>query len=95
MVAADVAVREAEESGAGEHAPLELRLAREKLDEAKRAIDGDEYELARRLAEQAYVDAQLAEAKAHSEKAREAAQEVRRTVDAVREEANRPARPPY
>jgi hypothetical protein len=95
MVAADIAVREAEESGAGERAPLELRLAHEKLERAKRAVDDDEYDLARLLAEEAYVDARLAEARARSEKARQDAEDVRRTADAIREEANRPARPPY
>jgi hypothetical protein len=95
MTAAEVAVRDAEESGAGERAALELRLAREKLDSAKRALDDHEWDLARRLAEEAYVDAQLAEVRARSAEARADAENVRRTADAVRDEANGPARPPY
>lgn len=36
---ADLAVRRAADAGAAQYAPLELRIAREKLDGAKRAMD--------------------------------------------------------
>jgi hypothetical protein len=87
---ADVAVREAEEVDAAEHAPLELRLAREKLEKARRAMDDDEYDRARRLSEEAFADAQLAEAKARAEKARLHAEELRKSVQVLRREAERP-----
>jgi hypothetical protein len=91
---AEVAVKKAEESDAGQHAPLELRVAREKLDKARRAMDDEEYDRARRLADEAFVDAQLAEARARSAKAKQAASAVRKSVEALRSEAARPPAEP-
>ncbi|MGH7833783.1 MAG: DUF4398 domain-containing protein, partial [Candidatus Binatia bacterium] len=54
---AGLAIREADQSKAAQYAPLELRRARDKLDEAERAMKGEDYVKARRLAEQALVDA--------------------------------------
>lgn len=65
---ADLALRKAEAVNAAELAPLDARLAREKLEKAKLAEkDGKNLE-ARRLAEQAEVDALVAEVKARSER---------------------------
>lgn len=89
MARAELAIREATENDASQAAPLELRLAREKLDKAKAAIVKDDYKEARFLAEQALADAQLAETKAESERARETAQELRKTIEALRTEAER------
>lgn len=86
---AEVAVWEASESRAPQHAPLELRKAREKLEGAKQALKSENYESARRLAEQALVDAQLAKAKADSQFARQNAEELQKTLDALRIEAER------
>ncbi|MGH7961165.1 MAG: DUF4398 domain-containing protein [Candidatus Binatia bacterium] len=86
---AELALREASETNASQEAPLELRLAREKLDKAKAAIVEDDYKEARFLAEQALADAQLAETKAESENARETARELRKTIEALRTEAER------
>jgi hypothetical protein len=90
VATADVAIRQAEEAEAPEYAPLELRLAREKLEKARRAMDDDEDERARRLSEEAFVDAQLAQAKARAEKARRHADEMERSVEALKSEAERP-----
>ena len=87
---AQVAIREADVSGAAQYAPLELRLAREKLDRARRALDDDDRDHARRLSEEALADAQLAEAKTSSAKARHNADEVRKSIEALQSEANRP-----
>ena len=87
---AEVALREAEVSGSAQYAPLELRLAREKLDQARRAMDDDDRDRAWRLSEEALADAQLAEAKTNSEKARRNAEEVRKSIEALRTEATRP-----
>lgn len=86
MSRADAAVREAEQSGAQQHAPLELRFAREKHSAAQAAMGREDYEEARRLAEQAIANAQLAEAKADAADARAAAQEVRKGVETLRRE---------
>ena len=73
---AELAVQEADTKTASQYAPLELKTAREQLAEAKRAMDDEEYDEARRLVDQALANAQLAEAKAGAEKARLAAAEL-------------------
>jgi hypothetical protein len=87
---AEIAVRKADEIGAVQYAPLELHVAREKLEQAGEATNRKEYDQARRLADEALVDAELAETIARAEKARRHAEEVRKTVDALRGESWRP-----
>jgi hypothetical protein len=89
VASAEMAVRQADEGLAPQHAPAELRVAREKLVAAQKAMNDEDYEQARRLAEQATVDAQLAHAKAHSVQTQQEAAELRKTIDALREEAIR------
>ena len=89
LAAADLAVQQATKSKAPQYSPLELRKAMDKLDEAKRAMTKEEYVKARRLAEEALVDAQLAEAKADSEDARRTASDVRESLETLRREAER------
>jgi hypothetical protein len=86
---AELAVQEADTKTASQYAPLELKTAREQLAEAKRAMDDEEYDEARRLADQALVNAQLAEAKAGAEKARLAAAELQKSIQTLRTEVQR------
>lgn len=86
---ADLAIASANTSGAPTDAPLELQLAREKAEKAKSALQSNDFKLAQRLAEQAQVDAQLAEAKAESESARASAVELEQTIGVLRDEAER------
>lgn len=86
---ADLAIASANTSGAPTDAPLELELAREKAEKAKSAIRAHDFELAQRMAEQAQVDAQLAQAKAESESARTSASELEQTISVLRDEAAR------
>jgi hypothetical protein len=72
---------------ASEYAPAEMQRAMDKLGRAKQALADEKYEDARRLAEQAQIDAQLAEAKARSENARQMAQQAQQTIEALRREA--------
>jgi len=69
--------------------PVELRLAREELDSARLALDVRDYERARRLAEQALADARVAEARAETESVRQAARDLRLTIETLRAEAAR------
>jgi len=69
--------------------PIELRLAMDELDRARLALDTRDYERARRLADQALVDAQLAEVRAATENSRRIACEVRLSSEALRDEAVR------
>lgn len=89
---AETAVKVAKESNATIHAPLELRLAEEKLNGAQAAIEQEEFVKAQRLADEALMDAKLAEAKSLSEKAKKRVQEVRESIDMLRQELERTQR---
>jgi hypothetical protein len=71
MSAAQTAVTGAEEADAAKYAPSDLDRARDKLMRAQAAMQEEENEEARRLAEEALVDARAAEAKARAEAAQE------------------------
>lgn len=93
LAAADVAVRNAEEAPAAAHAPAPLRRAQDKLEQARAAMQEEEYVLARRLAEQAEVDAELAAAEARAELGRQNVEELRKSIEALRREAEQSAGP--
>jgi hypothetical protein len=86
---ADLAVQEADKKTASQYAPLELQTAREQLDKAKRAMDAKEYDTARQMSDEAFVNAQLAEAKAGAEKSRQAAAELEKSIQTLRGELQR------
>lgn len=71
---------------AGADAPVEVSQAREKLERATAAVARKDYDVARRLAEQAEADANLAEAKSHSVRSDRALREVREGIRQLREE---------
>lgn len=85
------AVAHAEAAGAQALAPAEMSLARDKLRRAQLAVGAGAPIEARRLAQQAQVDALLAEAKAESSKSKKAADEVQAASRALREEMGRKA----
>jgi hypothetical protein len=88
--AADIAVRKAESSGAGQNAALEMHRAREGLDAAReKANDKRTYDSARRLAEKSRADAELAEAKSRAVMAENAAEQEGKTIDVLRSETER------
>lgn len=86
---ADMAVNQAMNANAQQYAPAELQRALDKVARAKQAMADENYERARRLAEKAQVDAQVAEAKARSGNARQAAREAQQTIETLRREAQR------
>lgn len=92
IAAAETALTEAANANAIERAPAPLALARDKLERARRAAAAGENHEAARLAEQALADAQLAAAEARSDVAREHAEELRRSIQTLRDEVSR--RPP-
>lgn len=83
------AVRSALSSEATRYAPVEMSEAQRKFREAERAMQSENFEEARRLAEQAEWDARVAERKARAAKAQQAAEEARRGVEELREESLR------
>jgi hypothetical protein len=87
--AADLAVNQAEQANAPAQASGPYQLARDKLERARDAMEDGENLEARRLAEQALVDAQLAEAQARSEVARSNAAELRTSIETLQDEIAR------
>ncbi len=86
-------IAQAESSGAVEFAPVELKSARDKLSQAKIAMDKEENLKAKLLADEAMVDANLAEAKARSAKAQKVVEEFKESINVLREEMNRKTNP--
>lgn len=86
-------IAQAERSGAVEFAPLELKSARDKLNQAKLAMDNEENLKARRLADEAMVDANLAEARARSAKSQKVVDELKESIRVLREEMDRKSSP--
>lgn len=87
--AAEVALRQAQASAAPQHAPAELRMAADKFAAAQSAMRRGEYEQARRHAEQALVDAQLAETKARTTEAQQMVRQMRASIESLKREAER------
>lgn len=75
--------------GATEHAPLEMQKAREKLELARAAMHDERYADARRFADEALVDAELARAKAEAAAMERNAEELMLTIERLRDEAQR------
>jgi predicted S18 family serine protease len=82
----ETVIRQAGQIGADDYAPLELRQARQKLEQARATYNREDYEEAARLAEQAKVDAELAQIKTLSGKAQLAVRELRESIRLLQEE---------
>ena len=89
MAVSRAAVSDATSVGGNEFAPVELKSAMEKMAGAERAMKDEDYVLARQLAEQAQVDAQLAGATARTAKAKKAAEAVQEDSRVLSQELNR------
>jgi uncharacterized protein DUF4398 len=91
IAVAKESVQRAEQSGAPELAPVEMAAARDKLARAEKAAADREAVPANQLAEQANVDARLAEATAQQQRAHKAAMEFDASMQALRSESMRNA----
>jgi hypothetical protein len=87
------ALDEADQAGASESAPLLLRNARQKLQQAEAAAANDDMQRAQFLADEAAVDAELAAEMARAANAQAAVDELRESVRVLREEIERSRRP--
>jgi hypothetical protein len=83
------AVADAVGAGGAEFAPIQMKSARDKLDLAKQAMVAKDYKRAIELANEAQADAKLAQAKANSAKAQQAAQALQDDIRFLREEVDR------
>lgn len=80
MAAAKAAVDSADATGAPAYAPTETRLAADKLAGAKKALADKDYVLAKQLADESQLDAQLAVRKMQTAKSSQAADAARKAA---------------
>jgi hypothetical protein len=80
------AVDDAVNAGANEFAAADLASAQGKIHGMDAALEQRQFDIARRLAEQAELDARLAETKARSAKAEMAASELQESISILRRE---------
>jgi hypothetical protein len=93
IAVARASVQRAEQSGAPELAPVEMATARDKLARAERAAADREAQPATLWAEQANVDARLAEATAEQQRSQMAAMEFDASMQTLRSESMRNTQP--
>jgi glutathione synthase/RimK-type ligase-like ATP-grasp enzyme len=93
IAVAKASVQRAEQSGAPELAPVEMAAARDKLARAEKAAASNNEQPATQLAEQANVDAELAEATARQQRSHKAAMEFDTSMQALRSESMRNSQP--
>ncbi len=89
IAVAKASVQRAEQSGAPQYAPVELATARDKLGRAERAAADHDAQPATLLAEQANIDAELAEATATQQISHKAAADFDANMQALRNESLR------
>ena len=93
IAVAKESVQRAERAGAPELAPVEMATARDKLARAEKAAADRDGQPATQLAEQAIVDARLAEATAEQHRSQLAAMEFDASMQALRSESMRNTQP--
>jgi Domain of unknown function (DUF4398) len=93
IAVAKVSVQRAEQAGAPELAPVEMQTARDKLAQAEKAAADRKAVPADQFADQANVDAQLAEATALEAKSHKASTEFDASLQALRQESLRNSQP--
>ncbi|MFA5982926.1 MAG: DUF4398 domain-containing protein [Methylococcaceae bacterium] len=79
-------IRESDINKSTEYAPLEIRIARENLDAAKAALAAGHNDEAKRLAEKVAVDVETAGAKADSVRAKNAVDELQKSIRTLSQE---------
>jgi hypothetical protein len=93
IAVAKASLQHAEQSGAPQLAPVELATARDKLARAEKALADHDLKTASAMAEQANIDAQVAEASAVQQHSHAAAAEFDTSMQALRSESMRSTQP--
>jgi uncharacterized protein DUF4398 len=86
---AEIAIQDADRAGASQYEPQLLSSARTKLSRANKDLDEKKNNEARRMAEEAFAEAVLANAKTEAAKQARQADEMRKAIDALKEETSR------
>ncbi len=82
-------IQQAEQLGGENFAPLDMRNAKIKLDQAREAMKDENYKKASQLADEARVDAELAQIKAQSGKAKKEVAELKESIRVLKAEIQR------
>lgn len=86
---AEIAIQGADRAGASEYDPQLISSARRKLERANKDVDDDENDDARRMAEEAYSEALLANAKAEAAKQAKQTDDMKKAIEALKQEISR------
>jgi len=89
LTKARTVIEQADKGNAQRYAAADLQRAHDELSSAEQAANKRKYDEARRMAEKAEVDADLATARGNSGEAQRAAQEIRRSIDTLKQESSR------
>lgn len=89
LLAAELAISSAEQAGAGQHAPLDMKQAHDKLSEARAAVAQKEMGVALWLADESRGSAELASARASEMKAKLVNEEMQQSILTLQEEISR------
>ena len=92
MSVAEHSLQESAINKDSEYAPLEMRMARDHFDAAKRAMEEEEYMKARRLAEKTTADVEAANAKADFERSNNALNELVDSNQSLQQELKQKSR---
>jgi hypothetical protein len=89
LARAKTLVQQAEAANVQRYAAADLNEARDKLDQAQKADTEEKNDVARKRANEAAAQAELATARARSREAEHAAEEMKKSLDVLRQEATR------
>jgi hypothetical protein len=89
LLQAETAIQDAERAGALRYEPQLLDSARTKLRRANREVDKQENDSARRMAEEAFAEAVLANAKTEAAKQAKETNAMQKAIEALKQEASR------
>ncbi len=89
LQAAETAIVNAEKARVADYASPELGAARDDLTAARSAVEQEKMELASRLAESSKANAQLATAKAEAAKAQVVNDEMKKSIETLKQEMQR------
>ena len=95
IAVAKVSLQRAEQAGAPQAAPLELSAARDKLARAEKANTDRNLKPATEFAEEANIDALVAEATAQQQHSHKAAMDFDASLEALRQESQRSSQPTH
>jgi len=88
VAVSNAAVANASTAGGAEFAPVEMRSARDKMDQSNAALKAHDYKKADALAKAAQADAQLAQSKADTAKSQAAATALQTDIQVLQEQIN-------